>query len=91
MGRRLSHAPARTRRTKAAPFIAEGEQNFLVAGITSQAQKAMGQDATLQVVVKLMLHISRQACGSGIGIEQDKKGFKMYRNYFTEDHTAWIP
>jgi hypothetical protein len=30
----------------------------------------MGEDATLQIVVKLALHISRQAFGSGIGIEE---------------------
>ena len=39
----------------------------------------MGQDAALQIVVKLTLHISGQAFGSGIGIERGEKGFKMFR------------
>jgi hypothetical protein len=48
----------------------------------------MGEDATLQVVVKLTLHTRRQACGSGSGIERGETGFKMFRNDFIEDRTA---
>src|SRR5687768_14713450 len=35
----------------------------------------MGEDATRQIGVKFTLHIGRQACGSGIGIERGEKGF----------------
>src|SRR4029434_375833 len=39
------------------------------AGITSQAQKAMGKDAALQIIIKFALYIGGQACGVGIGPE----------------------
>jgi hypothetical protein len=42
--RGLGHAPARTQRTKAAPFATEGQQRLVLAGIPSQAGKAVGED-----------------------------------------------
>src|ERR1700746_3611264 len=48
-------------------------------------RKTMGETAALTIVVKLTLHISRQACGIGIGIERGEKGFKMCRDHFIED------
>jgi hypothetical protein len=48
VGRRLGHPPARTRGTKPPPLTTEGQEDLFLAGITSQAQKAMSKDATLQ-------------------------------------------
>jgi hypothetical protein len=39
---------------------------------------------TLQIVVKLALHIGRQAFGIGIGVERGEKGFEMFRDHFIE-------
>jgi hypothetical protein len=63
----------------------------VLAGVTSQAEKTMGENAALQIIVKLTLHIRRQACGIGIGIERGEKGFKMFCNHFIEDRVARIP
>jgi hypothetical protein len=49
----------RTRRAKPPPLAAEGEQQLFVTGVTAHPQKAMGQDATLQVIIKFALHIGR--------------------------------
>ena len=67
VGRGLGHPLAGTRRTKPAPRATEGQQHLVLAGVTSQAEKAMSEDATLQVVVKFALDIGRQTFGSGIG------------------------
>jgi len=40
----LDHAPARTRRTKTAPLATKGQQYLVLAGVTSQAEKAVGED-----------------------------------------------
>jgi hypothetical protein len=64
--------------------LANGWQRRSRPGLTSQAQKAMSKDATLQVVVKLTLHIRRQACGGGIGSERGEKGLKMFCDNFIE-------
>src|SRR5262245_11374345 len=45
MRRHLRHAAAGTRRTKPAPFATEGYQQLLLAGVTAQAEKAIGKDA----------------------------------------------
>ena len=57
VGRGLGHAPPGTRGAKPPPLAAEGQQQLLLAGVTAQPQKAMGQDAALQIVVKFALHI----------------------------------
>ena len=44
--RRLSHAPAGTRGAKPPPLTTERHQQLVVTGVTAQAQKAMGKDAT---------------------------------------------
>ena len=42
------------------------------------------------LVVKFVLHIGRQACGSGIGVERSEKGFKIFRDHFIEHRIARI-
>src|SRR6266571_2654344 len=78
----------RTRRTKPAPLATEGQQQLFLARVTAQPQKAMDQDATLQVVVKFTLDIGRQTCGIGVGVEHGEKGFEMVRNHFIEHRAA---
>src|SRR5712691_13333217 len=56
----------------------------------SHPSKAMGENAALQIVVKLALHIGRQAFGIGIGVERGKKGFEMFRDHFIEHRAARI-
>ena len=53
MGRLLRHAPPRTRGAKAAFFTTEGQEHLVRTGVTAQADKAMGQDAALQVAPRL--------------------------------------
>jgi len=48
---RLRHAPTGTRRTKPPPLATEGQEHLVVTGVTSQAEKAMGEDAALQIVI----------------------------------------
>jgi hypothetical protein len=62
--RGLGRTPARTRGTKPPPFATEGQEDLLLAGITSQAQKAMGKDAALQIIIKFALYIGGQASDS---------------------------
>src|SRR5712691_2717770 len=50
----------------------------------SHPSKAMGENAALQIVVKLALHIGRQAFGIGISVERGEKGFEMVRDHFIE-------
>jgi len=69
VGRGLGHAPGCTRRAKPAPLAAEGQQQLFRARVTAQAQKAMGEDATLQVGVKLPLDIRGQAGGLGVRVQ----------------------
>jgi len=45
MRRHLRQAASGTRRTKPAPFATEGYQHLLLAGVTAQAEKAMGKNA----------------------------------------------
>ena len=50
----------------------------------------MGEDAALQIVVKLALHIGGQACGIGIGMARGEKGLQVLRNHFIEHRIAGI-
>ena len=47
----------------------EGQQQLLVTGITTEPEKAMGEDAALQIVIKCTSHIGRQACSLGTVVE----------------------
>ncbi len=44
----------------------------------------MGQDATLEVIVKLALHIGGQAFGIGVVVERGKKGLQVFRDHVVE-------
>ena len=55
VGGGLGHAPPGTGGTKPPPLAAEGQQQLVVAGVTAQPQKAMREDAALQVVVQFAL------------------------------------
>src|SRR5207249_3033465 len=90
MRRGLGHPPAGTRRTKPAPLATEDQQHLVLAGVTSQAEKAMGQDAALQVVVKFTLDIGRQAFGIRISLARGEKSLEMVRNHFVEHRAARI-
>src|SRR5262249_12333387 len=90
VGRGLGHTPARARRTKAAPLATEGQQQLLLARITAKPQKAMGQDAALQVVVKFTLDIGRQTFGVGIGADRGEKDFNIFGDHFVEYRMARI-
>src|SRR5262252_1837619 len=89
--RRLGHAPPGTRRTKAAPLATERHQQLVVAGVTTQPQKPVRQNATLQVVIKFTFHIRRQACGIGISLARGEEGLQVLRNYVVEHRAAGIP
>jgi hypothetical protein len=69
MGRRLGHAPDRACGAKATLLATEGQQQLLVTGVTTEPEKAMGEDAALQIVIKFASHIGGQACGLGIVVE----------------------
>ena len=69
VGGGLGHAPPGTRRTKPAPLAAEGQQQLVLAGVTAQPEKAMGEDTALQIVVQFAFHIGGQTSGVGISIE----------------------
>jgi hypothetical protein len=86
----LGHAPTGTRRTKPPPLAAEGQEHFVVAGVTPQTQKAVGEDATLHIVIKFALDIGGQACGIRIGVERGEKGLQMVRDYVVEYRLARI-
>jgi hypothetical protein len=87
----LGHAPARTGGAKAPPLIAEGQQDLLLAGVTSQAQQPVGQDAALEILVKLTLHIRGQACGIGIVMERGKQRLQVFCDHLREHGAARLP
>jgi hypothetical protein len=51
-----------------------------VAGVTAQPQKAMGENAALQVVVQFALDIGGQASGVRIGVKGGEKGLQCSRS-----------
>jgi hypothetical protein len=55
------------------PLIAESQRDFFLAGVTSYTKKTMGHDVTLQISVKLALHISGQVFGIGIVVERSEE------------------
>ena len=63
----------------------------MLAGLTAQAQKPMGQDATLEVVVKFALYIVGQAFGIGIVVERGEKSLQVFCNHFVEHRAAGSP
>src|SRR5215831_20312867 len=60
-GGRLSHTLGHTRRAKAAPLAAAGQQQLRLAGVTTEPQKPVRQDTTPQRGVKFALDIGGQA------------------------------
>ena len=54
------------------------------AGVTAKPHEAVGQDAALQVGVKFLHDVRRQAFGGGIGREGGQKGFEMVRDDLVE-------
>jgi hypothetical protein len=48
-----------------------------VAGVTAQSEKAMGENAALQVIIKFALDIGGQALRVRIGVEGGEKGLQM--------------
>jgi hypothetical protein len=90
MRRLLRHAPTGTRGAKAALFATEGQQYAVGTRVTAQAHKAVGQDATLQIGVKLLLHVRRQAFGGGIGREGGQKGLQVLSDDLVEDRLTGL-
>ena len=91
MRRHLRHASSGTRGAKPAPLATEGHQQLVVAGVTAQAEKAMGEDATPQIVVKFTFHIGRQACGIGVVSARGEKGLQVLRDHGVEHRAGWDP
>ena len=91
MCRHLRHAPPGTRRTKPASLATEGHQELVVAGVTAQAQKAMGKNPTPQIVIKFALDIGRQAHGIRISLARGEKGLQVLRDHVVEHRAAGIP
>jgi hypothetical protein len=54
----LAHVPLEVP-PAAPPLAAEGQQQLFLARVTAKPQKAMGQDAALQVVVKLTFEVTQ--------------------------------
>jgi hypothetical protein len=63
----------------------EGEQHLMRAGITTQPQKTVGENAALEVGLKLVPHIRWQTFGSRIGIDTGQKGFEMLSHHLIQD------
>jgi hypothetical protein len=87
----LRHAPACTRRAKAAPLPTAGQQDLFLATGTSQTEESMRQDATASIVVKCALHRGGQACGIGVVVERGEKRFEVCRDDVGENRTPRIP
>ena len=61
----LRHMSPGTGVAQPAPLATEHEQQILVAGVTAQPQRAMGQDTALYVIVEFVFHIGRETAGCG--------------------------
>ena len=55
------------------PLTAESQRDFFLAGVTSHTKKITDHDVTLQISVKLALHISGQVFGIGIVVERSEE------------------
>ena len=51
----------------------------------------MGQDAALQIGVKLPLDIGRQAGGIGVSVQGGEKGLEMVGNHVIEHGATGVP
>src|SRR5262245_50335830 len=91
MGCHLGHASSSTRRTKPAPLATERHQQLVVAGVTAQAEKAVRQDATPQIVRKFTFHIRREARGLGVVTARGEEGLQVLGNHMVEHRLAGIP
>jgi uncharacterized membrane protein (DUF4010 family) len=58
---RLRHAARAARRADAAPLAAKGHQRVARAALAAQAQKAVGQDATIEIGLEFVFDELRQA------------------------------
>ena len=50
----------------------------------------MGENSTLQIVIKFALHIGGQAFGTGVVVERGEKGLSVFRDHFVEHCAARI-
>src|SRR5262245_3189163 len=91
MRRHLRHASSGTRGTKPAPLATERHQQFVVAGVTTQAEKPVREDATPQIVIKFTFYISREASGLGVVVERGEEGLQVLRDHVVEHRAAGIP
>ena len=62
----------------------------MLTGVTSHSEKTMGEDATLQIVVKFALHIGGQAFGARIGCKVGQKGLEMGGDDLVEDPATGV-
>jgi hypothetical protein len=62
----------------------------MMAGVIAHAHKAVGQDATAQVGVKLASHKGGQAGGLGIVVKRVEKGFQMLGDDVVEHRVTGI-
>jgi hypothetical protein len=69
----------------------EGHQELFVAGVTAQAEKAMGQDATPQIGVKCPFHIRRQAGRIRVVMARGEESLQGLRDHGVEHRLAGIP
>jgi hypothetical protein len=61
-----------------------------MAGVTAQPQKAVREDATLQIVVEFALHIGGEAFSVGISVERGEKRLQMIGHHLIEQRLARI-
>jgi len=55
------------------------------AGVTAQPQKAVVEDAALEVGLKFFSYVRWQAFGGRIGIDASQKSFEMLSHYLIKD------
>jgi hypothetical protein len=65
MRRRLDHAPCVTGRAHAAALAGVGDEKFVLAGVTPGTDKAVGEDAALEIATEAALDIRWRRLASG--------------------------
>jgi hypothetical protein len=83
--RGLCHAPGVARRTQAAPFAREGDQEVVPAVRTSGAGEAVGENAALEVTAELPFHVGRHPLGIPVVVPCEREvGLQVLLDHLVE-------
>jgi hypothetical protein len=88
MRRRIRHPPRRTRRTQAAAFAAERDEQLVVAGRTANPREAMRQDPAAQERLELAVDMTGQSVSFRVDLAHVPQHRLAVRSHQLVEHRA---